>query len=303
MSLETLPPEIRIIITEHLERVDLTRLGCVNKNNMILLQPRILGYQVLRALNQRNESLATQILHEHSKVDTKVSCRRNMTAIHLASLNGYKDIIRILIGKRGNKSLLEAHDMDQNTPLIYAARYSDDETISLLVQEGANANARNVLGETALHLASSRGREEAVKCLLEANASASLPNAAGMTPLWYAVRRQYSSIVKILVFAGAATASQNSFRETELHLASRYDNFEIAKLLLDGGANPCAADLAGWTPLIWAARNGNADLTLDLILKGAEVEATDKDGSSALDFAIRAGHSEVFNLLRNHITV
>jgi ankyrin repeat protein len=301
LSFATLPPEIRVCIAEQLDQDDLLRLGCVNKNNFELLRPQIAGYRFLCALTQRNKTLAMKILQDNLQIDLKVCCRKRMSAIHVASLNGFKDILRILLVDRGHKYLLEAHDDDKNTPLIYASRYSDDETISFLIQQGTNVNARNNLGETALHLASSRGKEMAVNRLLEANATVSLANAAGMTPLWYATTRQYVAIAKRLMLAGAIVPSRNSGGDTELHLAARFDSLELAKLFLDRGANPSAFDIAGWTPLIWSAWNGNIELTSVLILNGADVVATDKDGSSALDFAIRAGHTEVSGLLRSHI--
>ncbi|KAJ6000716.1 hypothetical protein N7481_001125 [Penicillium waksmanii] len=281
LSFATLPPEIRLCIAERLDRDDLLRLGGVNKNHCELLRPKIVGYRLLCALTRRNETLAIEILQNNLQIDLKVRCRKHMSAIHIASSNGFKDILRFLLVDRGHKYLLEAHDIHRNTPLIYAARYSDDETISFLIEQGADVNAQNVYGETGLHLASSRGKEVAVNRFLEANAAVSVANAAGMTPLWYATTRQYVAIAKRLMVAGATIPSRNSGGDTELHLAARFDT--------------------GWTPLIWAAWNGNAELAWILILNGADVVATDKDGSSALDFAIRAGHTEVSDLLRGQI--
>lgn len=301
LSFAMLPIEIRVCIAESLDRDDLLRLGGVNKNHFELLRPKIVGYRFLSALTQKNEALAIRMLQDHLQPDLRVRCHRHMSAIHIASSNGFKDILRLLLVDRGQKGLLETHDIHRNTPLIYATRYSDDETICFLIERGANVNAQNVFGETGLHLASSRGKEVAVNRLLEANATVSLANAAGMTPLWYATARQYIAIAKRLILAGATIPSRNSCGDTELHLAARFDSFELAKLFLDRGANPSAIDIAGWTPLIWAAWNGNAELTWILILKGADMVATDKDGSSALDFAIRAGHTEVSDLLRAQI--
>ncbi|CAI7628641.1 unnamed protein product [Penicillium pancosmium] len=297
----TLPPEIRVCIAERLDRDDVFRLGGVNKNHFELLRPKIVGYRLLCALTQRNETLAIGILQDNLQIDLKVRCRKHMSASHIASSNGFKDILRLLLVDRGHKYLLDARDIHRNTPLIYAARYSDDETISFLIEQGADVNAQNVYGETGLHLASSRGKELAVNRLLEANAAVSVANAAGMTALWYATTRQYVAIAKRLMVAGATIPSRNSGGDTELHLAARFNSFELAKLFLDKGANPSAFDIAGWTPLIWAAWNGNAELAWTLILNGANVVATDKDGSSALDFAIRAGHTEVSDLLRGQM--
>lgn len=303
MSIDKLPPEIRISIAENLERADLIRLSCVNRNSLALLRPKLAGYRLLCALNRKHEALAIELLNENPQIDLRVCCRRQMSAMHFASLNGFRNILQILLVDRGYKGLLDSVDLDQNTPLIYAARYSDDKTMSLLIQQGCNVNAKNAFGETALHLSSSNGNDMAVNRLLEADAAVSLTNAAGMTPLWYTARRQYVSIARCLILAGSPLTSKNANGETELHLATRFDNFQLSKLFLEHGADPSATDIAGWTPLIWAARNGNVNLASILILKGADVAASDRDGRSALDFAIQAGHTEVTRLLRYHASL
>ena len=51
---------------------------------------------------------------------------------------------------------------------------------------GAEINASNVFGETALHLATQKGNIDAVACLLDERVHLSTKDFAGKTPLHYA---------------------------------------------------------------------------------------------------------------------
>jgi ankyrin repeat protein len=57
------------------------------------------------------------------------------------------------------------------------------ETIKLALQQGADVNAANEAGDTALHLAAARGSDEIIQLLVEKGAKLDVKNKLGQTPL------------------------------------------------------------------------------------------------------------------------
>ena len=74
-----------------------------------------------------------------------------------------------------------------NTPLIVAAIYGQTEAAGLLIENGANPNARNNEGATALHVAAFFCRTDTVKLLLDKDAEVNAKSIRWETPLdWVA---------------------------------------------------------------------------------------------------------------------
>jgi len=59
---------------------------------------------------------------------------------------------------------------DGMTPLLYASRHDNLELVQLLVERGANVNARNTDGSTALSIAQTNGNSQITNFLLESGA-------------------------------------------------------------------------------------------------------------------------------------
>jgi len=152
-------------------------------------------------------------------------------------------------------------------PVIDAARNGDRDGLRVLLQKGANANAAEADGSTALHWASYRDDVESAGLLIRAGAKINTANDLGVTPLW--------------------TASQNG---SEV----------MVRRLLDAGANPNAALLAGETPVMVAARSGYAAVVEQLIAMGANVNARGARSQTALMWAVAQKHPEVVKVLLAH---
>src|SRR5688572_16213261 len=123
-------------------------------------------------------------------------------------------------------------------PLVAAARTADSTVLRALLQQGADVNAAEGDGTTALHWASYRDDGDSADVLIRAGAKVNAANDLGATPLW--------------------TASLNGSEA-------------MVRRLLAAGANPDAALLAGETPVMVAARAGKPAVIEQLIAKGANV--------------------------------
>ncbi|MBT2502387.1 ankyrin repeat domain-containing protein [Curtobacterium sp. ISL-83] len=82
-------------------------------------------------------------------------------------------------------AVVDAPDYLQFTPLHFAAQEFSVEVATILLDAGAQVNARNVYGNNPLFTAvfNSRGRGELVQLLLSRGADAAAVNNAGQSPI------------------------------------------------------------------------------------------------------------------------
>jgi ankyrin repeat protein len=164
------------------------------------------------------------------------------------------------------------------TPLMYAAVAGSTGAMTLLLDNGANANATNATGATALMWAATD--IEKVRLLLSRGADVNVVSQRGRTALQAAARSDGSAaIVRLLLDAGADAKAADGSKANTLHAAALGNDSETIRLIITAGADVNAVDFAGFTPLIHAAANRNLDAIRVLIAKGANVNARSGDGS------------------------
>ncbi len=134
---------------------------------------------------------------------------------------------------------LEQSEFETVTPLMHATLYASSESVKLLLDHGADPNATDSDGLTALMLAVSNLAK--VRLLLERGAQVDAKSKLGRTPLLMAS-----------AYAG---------------------NAGVVRALLDAGADIHYADGAGWTSIAVAARTGDLELLQTLLASGADVAA------------------------------
>jgi hypothetical protein len=117
------------------------------------------------------------------------------------------------------------------TPLMYAALYGDTPSARLLLEMGADPNARNDAGATALLWAVDD--PETTRLLLERGADPNVRSANGRTPLLVAAARfGASEVVKALLDRGATLDGQ-----AVLSQAADAGDATVMRLLIDRGAD------------------------------------------------------------------
>ncbi|XP_037037864.1 putative ankyrin repeat protein RF_0381 isoform X2 [Bradysia coprophila] len=142
-------------------------------------------------------------------------------------------------------------DQETDSDFIQAALDDTPDLVKFLLKEGANINATDEDGKTALMKASNNGRYETVKFLIDNEADVNAKDTNGKTPLMF---------------------------------AAAFDNSKIVRLLVDNGANINATDNSGWSTLIYAAYDGRDRAVRALLRKGA-------DADYALKYATEHLHS------------
>ncbi len=123
-------------------------------------------------------------------------------------------------------SLVNLPDHNGQTPLIVAVMHANEANRGMvvwLIDQGADVNAAERNGYSALYWAAFDGDLEAVAALLAHGAAVDLPDAYGRTPL---------------------------------HRAAALESLELTALLLAHGADPKRLDLQGHTPAYYASDRG-----------------------------------------------
>lgn len=163
------------------------------------------------------------------------------------------------------------------SPLVIAARDGDHRTLEALLGLGADPNATQGDGATALHWAANSNDLDGVALLLEAGASVNAANDLGATPLWLAARNGDGEMVSRLLEAGADPNVTLTMGETPLMAAARSGSVAAVDGLLAAGADPNTAELErGQTALMWAAAQRHAAVVTRLAEAGADVHARSK---------------------------
>ena len=92
-----------------------------------------------------------------------------------------------------------AKDKSGYTPLFYAAFKNVPETAKVLLNHGADVNARTKDGETPLHAAALNNAREAPEVLLNHGADVNAKNNSGNMPLHFAARKNAHQMVEVLL--------------------------------------------------------------------------------------------------------
>jgi uncharacterized protein len=147
------------------------------------------------------------------------------------------------------------------------------EEVRQLIRSGADVNASQGDGMTALHWAGLRGDAATARLLVEAGARTGVVTRLGAyTPLHLAAEATGGEVVRILVEAGAdLEARTSSGGATPLHLAARAGNLEAVDFLLRRGAEVDARDRSrDQTPLMYASAFDRTEVVARLLAAGAD---------------------------------
>ena len=158
--------------------------------------------------------------------------------------------------------------------LVQAARVQDHASVRALLAEGADVDAVQPDGTTALHWAAHWDDLETADLLIRRDANVNAMNELGATPLWLSSVHGSASMIGLLLRAGAAVNAALPSGETPLMTAARTGIGDAVRALLNHGADVDAIELSrGQTALMWAVAQGHPDIVRLLIEHGADIRA------------------------------
>ena len=164
-----------------------------------------------------------------------------------------------------------------NAPVAQAAMRGDADAVRALLMEGADVNAAQGDGMTALHWAAERGNNGIAEMLVYAGANLKATTRIGAyTPLHLASKVGSAEVVQLLLTYGSSPDIRTvTTGSSALHLAATAGNPDVVKLLLSAGADPNARDTEwGQTPLIFASAQNRAQAVAVLLDGGADPSIT-----------------------------
>jgi hypothetical protein len=147
----------------------------------------------------------------------------------------------------------------------------------VLIEAGADKEARNPKQQTSLHLAAALGKIDVCRALMEAGADKEARDAKQRTPLHWAAHERHVDVCRALMEAGADKEARNPEQQTPLYVAAAFGNADVCQALMQAGADKEAGDDFQMTPLHRAAMNGNIETCQALMQAGADKEARDND--------------------------
>lgn len=189
---------------------------------------------------------------------------------------------------------VNAGQPDGATALHWAVHFDDLDLAQVLIAEGADVDAQNDYGATPLILACTNANGAMVERLIEAGANPNLAAPANETPLMLCARTGNADAVRALLAGGAdATARDAERGQTALMWAVAQGHADAAQALIDGGAEISARSNGDFTPLLFAARNGHAAAAEVLLDAGAHIEETGPLAMTPLLMAAASGREDV----------
>src|SRR5712691_4491580 len=277
------------------------------------------GAAVVEAAMSGNRDLVRTLLKDGADVNTAQA--DGMTALHWAAQKGDVELAKVLLYASAN--VRATTRIGAYTPLLIASRNGDAPMIRTLVDSGADANNATANGTTALMLAAAAGKPDAVTLLIEKGANVNArENVKGETALTFAAAYGRTDVVKVLT-ANKADVSITT-KVQDLAAFAKEEQERLAELFAQQGRGgragepgaggrgrgPQGPQIAGVTrqynytelvgywggmsPLHLAARQGHVEVASALVAAGADVnQRTTGDKTTPLLVAIINGHFDL----------
>ncbi len=196
---------------------------------------------------------------------------------------------------------VNAINRDGWTALTYASGKSREDIVNLLLSKGADINASGSVGITPLAIVSFVGNKDMVKLLLSKGADVNVKTDSHGTALDQAESRGEKEIVKILKQAGAKETSANTYIP-DAYLGQNKPLTEAEKKIMDGPLTKNIESSAKAKELneklLSAVKSNNVDAVKSAISDRAWVDMHE-NGKTVLDIAIENNNTEIIAILKN----
>ncbi|CAK0848574.1 unnamed protein product [Prorocentrum cordatum] len=152
-----------------------------------------------------------------------------------------------------------------------------------LVDLGADLNARDTEGQTALLLAAEHCKVDVIRVLAELGADLEARDREGRTAL-HRTGRLFAAgcgrvqVIRALAEVGADLEGENQYGQTALLQAAAYGSVEHVRVLAELGADLEAKGRDGRTALVVAMAHGDEETVSVLAELGADLEVKDRSG-------------------------
>jgi ankyrin repeat protein len=195
------------------------------------------------------------------------------TPLHIACLKNQAAVANLLIDKGAN---VNARDNWNHTPLHNAMSVfgQDINLIKHLIAEGTHINAQGNRGDTPLEWsAADRGNVDVTRLLIDSGADINLCAKGAISILHRAIKNNQIETAKLLIERGAKLNLKDPYGRIEIHLAALHNSVGLVQSLLEHGVDVDALDGHNHTALYYAAKHGYRKMADSLIAAGAKKNA------------------------------
>ncbi|KAK5085112.1 hypothetical protein LTR70_008066 [Exophiala xenobiotica] len=183
------------------------------------------------------------------------------------------------------------------TGLRAAIQENQFERMRMMLEKGADVNAHDIGGWTALMMTVWSGSLASMQLLLEKGADIQGAGFDKRTALHWAAGEGDDVAVQFLV-KHSARVDVDAFGRSPAMLAAQNDKISTLEYLIINGANPKQADYHQRTLLHWVAKHGDLAMLRTLIDEGADVNATDRWGRTVLMWALENDGNKLLDYQR-----
>ncbi|MCX5862258.1 MAG: ankyrin repeat domain-containing protein [Deltaproteobacteria bacterium] len=269
-------------------------------------QRQVLNTLLMKACWDSNSALAELLIKDGAVANN--SDPNGVTALMMAAGNPRNDnphLINILMAKGAD---VQAKDRDGHTALETAFEKGYLHTVWALLHKGADPNVVNKTGQTPLIAFAEKWAPNAghLEPFLQKGVNVNARDKDGKTVLIVAAESPLDhqtgvGAVGHLIAKGANINFHDNEGKTALMVAAAKGRKEIVKLLLEKNSEINARDAKGGTALMAALENGHLDVAEALINAGTDVNVADNSGMTAAAYA-EEKLSKVKDLLKSRGT-
>lgn len=229
-----------------------------------------------------------------------------------------KMVKKLFLAAINDKDVKKVQKLLLNFPLLINARFGLDRTAlhfacdcidiaKLLLQQGANVNAKSRNGDTPFYDALAMSNYDLVELFMKFSPDLALADSKGNYPIHLAATSKNPFVALLLLQAmGNISIDQvNSQKQTALHLSViNIDSLMVRTVLAYSPNVTLAMNQRGDTPLHYLAEKGNLEI-FEKLCQYAEQSAvykdvinrTNSDDNTPLHLAVAAGQLKIVKLL------
>ena len=241
-------------------------------------------------MNNANINTLSKLIE--SGADVNAVGGESLSALHIASGKGLTEVVAFLM--KNGADINRPERSGGCTPLMIAVALKNLETVSKLLELGADVSAVDLEGNSALHNACKNNISNIIAELISHGADLNQRNNEGKTPFMRIAQQGHPETVRSLLELGADVNVMDLYGNTALHFAcGKGDFLKIVDILLTNGADINHRGDQGYTPLMVASQQGCLQAVIKLLDLGSEVDILSDYGESALNIARKKGHTAI----------
>lgn len=251
--------------------------GCLKGKSSAYLQTGSLSAQSAYKRNPKSDPKQQNAVTFTNKPSTKSKLQQKM----VPQLSAPGSHHTVNAKRDADTSRHDLQECAQNTSNIAVLRC---KMVSLLLEQGADANLMTLFRKSALHMVAALGASDVMALLLGHTTNPNMLSASNKTALHLAVEHGHASVVSLLIQAKANLGLRDLEGLTALHMAANLGHADIAVMLIKAGADVNSTDFKQKTPLHHACQNGRLALVDILIQAGCRTDIVDDSGVLARNY-------------------